>query len=101
MKCIRPEHATRINLCRMACWTWIVLWKDFVEEEGRKYFLLFLKPIIDGTGNYYIESQTRNQTRTDIIVDYLGHQYVIEMKIWRGDAYNKRGEKQLKDYMEY
>lgn len=75
--------------------------EDFVEEEGRKYFLLFLKPIINGTGNYYIESQTRDQTRTDIIVDYLGHQYVIEMKIWRGDAYNKRGEKQLKDYLEY
>jgi len=23
------------------------------------------------------------------------------MKVWRGDAYNTRGEKQLKDYLEY
>lgn len=34
------------------------------------------------TGNYYIEAQTRNQKRTDVIVDYLGTQYIIELKIW-------------------
>ena len=57
--------------------------------------------IINGTGNYYIEAQTRDQTRTDIIVDYLGKQYVIELKIWRGDEYNKRGEKQMAEYLKY
>ena len=67
----------------------------FVEENGRRLFLLYLKPIINGTGNYYIEAQTRDQTRTDIIVDYLGKQYVIELKIWHGNEYNKRGEEQL------
>lgn len=36
--------------------------------------------IINSTGNYYTEAQTREQTRTDIIVDYLGKQYVIELK---------------------
>ena len=46
----------------------------FVEENGRRLFLLYLKPIINGTGNYYIEAQTRDQTRTDVIVDYLGRQ---------------------------
>ena len=30
-------------------------------------------PIINGTGNYYIEAQTRDQTRTDVIVDYLDY----------------------------
>ena len=30
--------------------------------------------IINSTGNYYTEAQTREQTRTDIIVDYLGKQ---------------------------
>lgn len=73
----------------------------FVEENGRRLFLLYLKPIINGTGNYYIEAQTRDQTRTDIIVDYLGKQYVVELKIWHGDEYNKRGEKQLAEYLEY
>ena len=48
-----------------------------------------------------IEAQTRDQSRTDVIVDYLGKQYVIELKIWRGNEYNKRGEKQLAEYLEY
>lgn len=73
----------------------------FVEEYGRKLFLLYLKPIINGTGNYYIESRTRNMRRTDVIVDYLGRQYIIELKIWRGDEYNSRGEIQLKEYLEF
>ncbi|MCR5488164.1 MAG: AAA-like domain-containing protein [Lachnospiraceae bacterium] len=75
--------------------------QSFIEEEGRRYFLLFLKPIINGVGNYYVEAQTRDRTRTDIIVDYLGEQYVIELKIWHGEEYNSRGEKQLADYLDY
>ncbi len=74
--------------------------EKFVEENGRRLFLLYLKPIINGIGNYYIESRTRSMGRTDIIVDYLGHQYVIEMKIWHGNEYHERGEKQLVDYLE-
>ena len=72
----------------------------FREENGRRLFLLFLKPIINGTGNYYIEAQTRNQRRTDVVIDYLGRQYVVEMKIWRGEEYNRRGEQQLANYLE-
>ena len=75
--------------------------KTFVEENGRRLFLLYLKPIINGVGNYYIEAQTRDQTRTDVVVDYLGKQYVIELKIWHGEEYNKRGEQQLAEYLTY
>lgn len=53
--------------------------EKFLENVGRKYFLFYLKPIINGTGNYYIEAQTRNERRTDVIVDYCGEQYVIEV----------------------
>ena len=49
----------------------------------------------------YIEARTRNDEQTDMIIDYLGQQYIIEMKIWHGNAYNERGEKQLSDYLEY
>ena len=73
----------------------------FKEKDGRELFLLYLKPIINDTGNYYIEAQTRDQTRTDVIVDYLGQQYIIELKIWRGERYNADGEKQISDYLEY
>lgn len=73
----------------------------FKEDDGRKLFLLYLRPIINGTGNYYIESQTRDQKRTDVIVDYLGQQYIIELKIWRGEEYNTEEERQLSEYLDY
>lgn len=75
--------------------------EKFVESYGRKLFLLYLKPVINGTGNYYIEAQTRDARRTDVIVDYLGEQFVAEMKIWHGNEYNERGEKQLAEYLDY
>lgn len=75
--------------------------EKFIEAYGRKLFLLYLKPIINGTGNYYIEAQTRDAKRTDIVVDYLGEQFVIELKIWHGNEYNERGERQLAEYLDY
>ena len=74
---------------------------EFKEEEARRYFMLYVRPIINGTGNYYIEAQTRDRSRTDMVIDYLGKQYIIEMKIWRGNAYNERGEHQLTEYLDY
>ena len=73
----------------------------FKEKDGREQFLLYLKPIINGTGNYYIEAQTRDQKRTDIIIDYLGHQDIIELKIWHGERYNESGERQISEYLDY
>lgn len=73
----------------------------FKEADGRRYFLLYLRPIINGTGNYYIEAETRNMERTDVIIDYRGEQFVVELKIWRGNAYHERSEKQLSDYLDY
>ena len=75
--------------------------EKFHEREGRKYFMFYVKPIINGVGNYYIEAETRDRTRTDMIIDYLGRQYIIEMKIWRGESYHERGEKQLLEYLDY
>ena len=74
--------------------------QKFDEAEGRRRFLMYLRPIINGSGNYHIEEQTRNTRRMDVVVDYLGERFVIELKIWRGNAYNKQGEKQLSDYLD-
>lgn len=73
---------------------------SFLEENGRRFFLLYLKPIINGVGNFYIEARTRDMGRTDVIIDYLGRQYICELKIWRGNEYNKRGEEQLTAYLD-
>ena len=74
---------------------------EFIEDDGRKVFLTYLRPVINGIGSYHIEEQTRDHDRMDVVIDYLGKQYVIELKIWRGNAYNERGEDQLCRYLEY
>ena len=76
-------------------------YEEFNEEEGRRRFLLYLRPIINGTGNYYIEARTRNNERMDVVIDYLGERFVVELKIWRGNAYNERREDQLAAYLDY
>ncbi|MDO4338342.1 MAG: AAA-like domain-containing protein [Eubacteriales bacterium] len=73
----------------------------FLEDAGRRYFILFLKPIINGIGNYSIEPETRNSERMDLVIYYHGEQSIIEMKVWRGNAYNERGEKQLLGYLDH
>lgn len=75
--------------------------ETFLEDEGRRYFMLFLQPIINGVGNCSVEPRTRNNERMDLVIYYQGEQSIIEMKIWHGNSYNERGEKQLSDYMDY
>jgi len=75
--------------------------EKFIEKQGRKFFLFFIKPIINGTGNFYVEAQTRDERRMDLVVDYNGDRFVVEMKIWRGQEYNERGEEQLAEYLDY
>lgn len=60
-----------------------------------------MKPIINGTGNFYVEAQTRDERRMDLVVDYNRKRYVVEMKIWHGESYNERGEEQLAEYLDY
>ena len=73
---------------------------EFLEENGRRIFLTYLRPIINSVGNYYVEARTRDLRRTDVVIDYRGRQYIVEMKIWHGDEYNRRGELQLAEYLE-
>ena len=75
--------------------------EQFVEAEGRERFLTYLAPIINGTGTYSIEEQTRTHRRMDVVIHYLGKRYVIEMKIWHGERYNAEGEKQISDYLDH
>lgn len=71
----------------------------FLEREGRLLFLTFLKPIINGTGFYYVEPQTRDNRRMDLVVTYGGEEFIIELKIWRGEKYEEDGKQQLSEYL--
>ncbi|MBQ3733306.1 MAG: hypothetical protein II859_05030, partial [Bacteroidales bacterium] len=71
----------------------------FLEREGRLLFLTFLKPIINGTGFYYVEPQTRDNRRMDLVVTYGKQEFIVELKIWRGDKYEEKGRDQLAGYL--
>src|SRR3989339_1328412 len=72
----------------------------FLEREGRLLFLCFLKPIINGAGFYYVESETRMDNRMDVIVTYGDEEHIIELKIWHGDNYEQNALQQLSGYLE-
>ena len=63
-------------------------------------FLCFLKPIINGSGFYCVEPETRNNTRMDIVVTYGKEEHIIELKLWHGDQYRKDGIEQLERYLD-
>lgn len=71
----------------------------FLEREGRLLFLTFLKPVINGTGFYYVEPQTRDNRRMDLVVTYGQQEFIVELKIWRGDKYEEKGRDQLSSYL--
>ena len=72
----------------------------FIEREGRLLFLMFLSPILNGKGFAYIESQSADGKRTDVIVNYLNEQYIIELKIWDGQKKHEDAIEQLIGYMD-
>lgn len=73
--------------------------EEFLEWQGRLVFLSFLKPIINGTGFYYVEPQTRDNRRMDLVVTYDKQEFIIELKIWHGDKYEEKGRDQLSEYL--
>ena len=36
----------------------------------------------------------------DVVVTYGGEEYIVELKLWHGEEYRKKGIVQLKKYME-
>ena len=72
----------------------------FDEVEGRLRFLLFVRPIINGTGHYHVEEETRDRKRMDLVIDYHADEFVVELKIWRGPKYHEDGERQLCGYLD-
>lgn len=73
---------------------------SFIEKQGRLLFLSFLKPIINGTGHYVVEPETRSNNRMDIVIFYGKKEYILELKIWHGAKRFAEGLEQLTNYME-
>jgi len=73
---------------------------DFLERECRLLFITYLRPYINGTGFYHLESETRDGERTDVIIDYLSEQFVVELKLWYGDIAHEEAFEQIAGYLE-
>ncbi len=74
--------------------------RDFLERHGRLVFLSFLKPIINGSGYDFKESQISEERRLDVTITFYEHKYVVELKIWCGKAAHEEGLNQLADYLD-
>jgi hypothetical protein len=74
--------------------------KAFLERNGRLLFLAFIRPIINGRGFDFKEVQVSEEKRLDIVITFRNKKYIVELKIWRGEAYHKEGIGQLCDYLD-
>ncbi len=74
--------------------------REFVERNGRLVFLAFLKPILNGKGFDFKEPQISEEKRLDIVITYNTNKYIVELKLWRGEAAHQKGLAQLRDYLE-
>jgi len=59
----------------------------------------YLKPLINGQGFYQIESQFTDLRRMDIVADFGRDQFIIELKLWKGEAEHNKAYDQLAGYM--
>jgi hypothetical protein len=71
----------------------------FLERDGKLIFLTYLKPLINGTGFYHFESETRDYGKIDLVIDYLKQQFILELKIWYGDNKHEDAYQQLANYL--
>jgi len=73
---------------------------SLVEKEWRLLFLIFLRPIINGTGTYAVEPETRGNTRMDIVVFYGNEEHIVELKLWHGEKREQDAYAQLAGYLD-
>lgn len=72
----------------------------FYETNARLIFLAFLKPVLNGRGFSFVEAQTRENRRMDVVITFGAEKYIVELKIWNGKKYEEKGLAQLADYLE-
>ena len=55
---------------------------------------------MNGQEFYHIESQFTDLRRMDVVVDVGRDQFIIELKLWKGEAARDRAYEQLLGYMD-
>ena len=75
--------------------------EDFIEREAAFLFLFFLQPYLNGKGSFHLESKPNFATgkRMDVIIVYGKEEFIVELKIWRGEKRQQNAYGQLTDYV--
>jgi hypothetical protein len=60
--------------------------EKFYGTNGKLIFLAYLKPILNGRGFSFVEAQTRENRRMDVVITFGAEQFVVELKIWYGQS---------------
>jgi hypothetical protein len=71
----------------------------FLEHDGKLIFLTYIKLLINNTGFYHFESETPDNGKMDLVIDYLKQQFILELKIWYGDSRHEDAYDQLANYL--
>jgi PD-(D/E)XK nuclease superfamily len=58
-----------------------------------------MKPILNGHGYDFKETQISEERRLDVTMTFYQHKYVAELKIWRGQVAHEEGLNQLNNYL--
>ena len=74
--------------------------RKFVERNWRLLYLAFIKPIINGHGFDFKETQISEEKRLDVVVTFYNRKYISELKLWDGPAKHEQGIKQLAEYLQ-
>ncbi|MDR1078874.1 MAG: hypothetical protein LBL55_09510 [Propionibacteriaceae bacterium] len=72
----------------------------FIERHARLLLLAYIRPVVNGAGFYYIEPETGDARRMDLVVQYGGEEHIVELKIWHGSKRDEAALDQLTAYLE-
>jgi energy-coupling factor transporter ATP-binding protein EcfA2 len=73
---------------------------EFLEKQVRLLFFVFLEPLLNNMGFAFKEVETSLEKRMDILIIYNNKKYIVELKLFYGQEYHKKGLEQLNDYLD-
>ena len=73
--------------------------QPFLEREWRLIFLAFIRPIVNGRGYTFKETEISEEKRLDVTITFFQHKYIVELKRWYGEKVHQEGINQLCDYL--
>jgi hypothetical protein len=72
---------------------------NFLETYGKLVFLTYISPVLNCTGFYHFEPETRDGGKMDLVIDYLKQQFILELKLWYGESRHEEDYTQLAGYL--